>query len=140
MCGITGILDVVDRRPMDEALLRSMRDSIRHRGPDGEGLHIEPGIGLAHRRLSIIDLAGGAQPCYNEDRSVVVVYNGEIYNYRTLVDELGACGHTFRSRCDTEVLVHAWEEWGEASVERLKRSFRRLNACKPVRLKQMWPF
>ena len=123
MCGIAGILDVAERRPMDEALLRKMRETIRHRGPDDEGLHVEPGIGLAHRRLSIIDLSGGRQPCYNEDGSVVVVYNGEIYNFRELVDELAALGHTFRSRCDTEVLVHAWEEWGQASVERLNGQF-----------------
>ena len=123
MCGIAGVLDIGERRPIDEALLTRMRDSLRHRGPDGEGLHVEPGVGLAHRRLSIIDLAGGQQPCYNEDRSVVVVYNGEIYNYRALVEELVAHGHTFRSRCDTEVLVHAWEEWGEASVERFNGMF-----------------
>ncbi len=123
MCGIAGVLDIGERRPVDEALLVRMRDSLRHRGPDGEGLHVEPGIGLAHRRLSIIDVAGGQQPCYNEDGSVVVVYNGEIYNYRALVDELSARGHVFRTHCDTEVLVHAWEEWGEASVERFNGMF-----------------
>ena len=123
MCGIAGVVDIGERRPVDEALLTRMRDSLRHRGPDGEGLHVEPGIGLAHRRLSIIDVAGGQQPCYNEDGSVVVVYNGEIYNYRALVDELSARGHVFRTHCDTEVLVHAWEEWGEASVERFNGMF-----------------
>jgi asparagine synthase (glutamine-hydrolysing) len=123
MCGIAGIFDVRGRRPLDEALLVAMRDSIRHRGPDGEGIHVEPGVGLTNRRLSIIDVAGGNQPIYNEDRSVVLVYNGEIYNYRGLVDELQARGHVFRTHCDSEVVVHAWEEWGEASVERFNGMF-----------------
>ena len=123
MCGIAGIFDLGERRPIDESLLVAMRDSLRHRGPDDEGLHVEPGVGLGHRRLSIIDLSGGHQPCYNEDSSVVVVYNGEIYNFQELVEELSALGHTFRSNCDTEVLVHAWEEWGEASVERYNGMF-----------------
>ena len=122
MCGIAGIFDLGERRPIDESLLVAMRDSLRHRGPDDEGLHVEPGVGLGHRRLSIIDLSGGHQPCYNED-STVVVYNGEIYNFQELVEELSALGHTFRSKCDTEVLVHAWEEWGEASVERYNGMF-----------------
>jgi asparagine synthase (glutamine-hydrolysing) len=123
MCGIAGILDLRARRPIDETVLVAMRDVIRHRGPDGEGLHVEPGVGLAHRRLSIIDVSGGAQPLYNEDGSVVVIYNGEIYNYRGLVDELRDLGHTFRTHCDTEVIVHAWEEWGERSVERFNGMF-----------------
>jgi len=123
MCGIAGIFDLSGRRPIDETLLVAMRDSLRHRGPDGEGLHVEPGVGLAHRRLSIIDVAGGQQPLYNEDGSVVLIYNGEIYNYRGLVDELRARGHVFRTHCDTEVVVHAWEEWGEASVERFNGMF-----------------
>ncbi len=122
MCGIAGIFDLGERRPIDESLLVAMRDSLHHRGPDDEGLHVEPGVGLGHRRLSIIDLSGGHQPCYNED-STVVVYNGEIYNFQELVEELSALGHTFRSKCDTEVLVHAWEEWGEASVERYNGMF-----------------
>jgi asparagine synthase (glutamine-hydrolysing) len=123
MCGIAGILDLRARRPIDETILVAMRDVIRHRGPDGEGLHVEPGVGLAHRRLSIIDVSGGAQPLYNEDGSVVVIYNGEIYNYRGLVGELRDLGHTFRTHCDTEVIVHAWEEWGERSVERFNGMF-----------------
>jgi len=123
MCGIAGYFDVTERRPVDESLLVSMRDALDHRGPDAHGLHVEAGVGLGHRRLSIIDLSGGAQPCYNEDRTVVVVYNGEIYNYRELVEELTSLGHTFRTKCDTEVLVHAWEEWGEASVERYNGMF-----------------
>jgi len=123
MCGIAGIFDLSGRRPIDETLLVAMRDSIRHRGPDGEGLHVEPGVGLAHRRLSIIDVSGGQQPLYNEDGSVVLIYNGEIYNYRGLVDELRSRGHVFRTHCDTEVVVHAWEEWGEASVEHFNGMF-----------------
>jgi asparagine synthase (glutamine-hydrolysing) len=123
MCGIAGIFDLRERGPIDETLLVAMRDSIRHRGPDGEGLHLEPGVGLGHRRLSIIDVASGQQPLYNEDGSVVVVYNGEIYNYRSLVGELRARGHVFRTHCDTEVVVHAWEEWAEASVERFSGMF-----------------
>jgi asparagine synthase (glutamine-hydrolysing) len=123
MCGIAGIYDLRGGRPIDLALLVAMRDSIRHRGPDGEGVHVEPGVGLGHRRLSIIDVAGGQQPLYNEDGSVALVYNGEIYNYRGLVDELRSRGHVFRTHCDTEVVVHAWEEWGEASVERFNGMF-----------------
>ncbi len=123
MCGIAGILDLEAKRPIDEAVLARMRDQIRHRGPDGDGSHVEPGVGFAHRRLSIIDVSGGRQPIYNEDGSVVLVYNGEIYNYRKLVGELVDRGHVFRTHCDTEVVVHAWEEWGEASVERFNGMF-----------------
>jgi asparagine synthase (glutamine-hydrolysing) len=123
MCGIAGILDLDQRRPIDERTLTTMRDRLRHRGPDDEGLHVEPGIGLAHRRLSILDPAGGHQPVYNENGAVVAVYNGEIYNYRELASELTHLGHTFRSSCDAEVVVHAWEEWGADSVTRLRGMF-----------------
>src|SRR5690606_1356925 len=112
MCGISGIVDLKGRRPIERGVLRSMNGSLAHRGPDGEGFHFEPGVGLGHRRLSIIDLEGGKQPLYNEDETVVVTYNGEIYNYRELASELVSRGHRFRTRCDTEVIVHAWEEWG----------------------------
>ena len=88
MCGITGIFDLAKRRDLDRSVLRRMNDSQQHRGPDGHGEHHEPGVGLGHRRLSIIDVAMGQQPLYNEDRSVVVVFNGEIYNYRELITEL----------------------------------------------------
>jgi asparagine synthase (glutamine-hydrolysing) len=123
MCGIVGIFDIRDRRPVDRDLLDAMNEAQFHRGPDEGGVHIEPGIGLAHRRLSIIDLSGGQQPLFNEDGSVAVVYNGEIYNFPRLTDELVAAGHTFRTRSDTEVLVHAWEEWGEACVTRFRGMF-----------------
>jgi asparagine synthase (glutamine-hydrolysing) len=123
MCGISGVVDLVDRRPIDESVLRDMNGRLSLRGPDGEGFHFEPGVGLGHRRLSIIDLEGGKQPLYNEDETVVVTYNGEIYNFQELVAELSARGHTFRTRCDTEVIVHAWEEWGERCLERFNGMF-----------------
>lgn len=123
MCGIAGIVDIKSRRPIDRALLTRMTDSLIHRGPDDSGLHVTPGVGLGHRRLSIIDLSGGQQPLYNEDRSIVTVYNGEIYNFQELAEQLIAAGHHFRTRCDTEVIVHAWEEWGEACVERFRGMF-----------------
>jgi asparagine synthase (glutamine-hydrolysing) len=123
MCGIVGIFDLVGERPIDRALLERMNTTQVHRGPDGEGYHLEPGLGFGHRRLSIIDLSGGKQPLYNEDGSVVVTFNGEIYNYRPLMDELLALGHQFKTRCDTEVIVHAWEEWGERCVERFNGMF-----------------
>ncbi|BAZ94696.1 amidotransferase 1, exosortase A system-associated [Thiohalobacter sp. COW1] len=108
---------------IDEGLLSRMNELQFHRGPDEGGVHVEPGVGLAHRRLSIIDLSGGHQPLFNEDGSVAVVYNGEIYNFHELTDELIKAGHRFRTRCDTEVIVHAWEEWGEACVERFRGMF-----------------
>lgn len=123
MCGITGLFDSRGRREFDRALLQRMNDSQIHRGPDGEGLHLEPGLGLGHRRLAIIDLATGQQPLYNEDRTVVVVFNGEIYNYQQLIPELQALGHSFHTRSDTEVIVHAWESWGERCVERFRGMF-----------------
>ena len=123
MCGLVGILDTTGRRPIDRALLARMNDSLSHRGPDDSGLYIQPGVGLGHRRLSIIDLSGGHQPLFNEDGTVVVVYNGEIYNFQELAEELSARGHRFRTNCDTEVVVHAWEEWGEACVDRFRGMF-----------------
>jgi asparagine synthase (glutamine-hydrolysing) len=123
MCGITGIVDLQGTRPIDEDILHRMNDALTHRGPDGSGYHIEPGVGFGHRRLSIIDLEGGRQPLYNEDESVVVTYNGEIYNFQELAQELAGLGHTFRTHCDTEVVVHAWEEWGEACLERFNGMF-----------------
>ncbi|MBV6416822.1 MAG: Asparagine synthetase [glutamine-hydrolyzing] 1 [Steroidobacteraceae bacterium] len=123
MCGLTGFVDLRGRREPDRALLKRMNNSIAHRGPDGEGEHFEPGVALGHRRLSIIDIATGQQPLYNEDGSVVVVYNGEIYNYQSLIPELQALGHVFHTKSDTEVIVHAWEAWGEACVERFRGMF-----------------
>jgi asparagine synthase (glutamine-hydrolysing) len=123
MCGITGFCDLRSKREPDRALLRRMSDSLLHRGPDGSGAHFAPGIALGHRRLSIIDLETGQQPLYNEDRSVVVVFNGEIYNYQSLIPELQALGHTFTTRSDTEVIVHAWESWGEDCVQHFRGMF-----------------
>ena len=123
MCGITGIFDTRTRRPVAADVLQRMNDSQLHRGPDEGSLHIEPGLGLGHRRLSIIDLATGQQPLFNEDGSVVVVFNGEIYNYQDLILELQALGHVFHTRSDTEVIVHAWESWGEDCVHRFRGMF-----------------
>lgn len=123
MCGFVGIFDTQERRRIDPDLLNRMNDSQLHRGPDEGGVHLDEGIGLGHRRLSIIDLSSGQQPLYNEDNSVVVVYNGEIYNFQALFEELKSHGHVFRSHCDTEVIVHAWEQWGEQCVERFRGMF-----------------
>ena len=123
MCGITGIVDLKGTRPIDRDQLTRMNEAQHHRGPDGVGLHVEPGVGLGHRRLSIIDVATGQQPLYNEDGSVVVVFNGEIYNYRTLIPQLQALGHVFRTKSDTEVIVHAWEAWGDRCVDHFRGMF-----------------
>ena len=112
MCGIAGILNLDGKPFADEARLHRMGDSIVHRGPDGHGYFSGGSVGLAHRRLSIIDLSSGAQPMFNEDSSIVVVFNGEIYNHVELRSVLEARGHTFRSYSDTEVILHAYEEYG----------------------------
>lgn len=123
MCGLVGIFDSRGQRLVDAELLSRMNETQHHRGPDEGGLHHEPGVGLGHRRLSIIDLASGQQPLFNEDHSVVVVYNGEIYNFASLAKELQKLGHEFRTHSDTEVIVHAWEQWGEACLERFRGMF-----------------
>ncbi|MBC7573763.1 MAG: amidotransferase 1, exosortase A system-associated [Herminiimonas sp.] len=123
MCGIVGIFDTRGAREIDPALVRRMNETQHHRGPDEGDVYTEPGVGFGHRRLSIIDLSSGQQPLFNEDHSVVVVFNGEIYNYQELMEELLRLGHTFRTRCDTEVIVHAWEQWGEACVDRFRGMF-----------------
>ncbi len=123
MCGITGIFDLRGERDIPRSRIEGMNAAQHHRGPDAGGIHLAPGIALGHRRLSIIDIATGQQPLYNEDGSVCVVFNGEIYNYRELIPELVARGHLFRTRSDTEVIVHAWEEWGEDCVTRFRGMF-----------------
>ena len=123
MCGITGIFDTTGQRSIDAAALQRMNESQHHRGPDEGSVHLEPGLGLGHRRLSIIDVATGQQPLFNEDGSVVVVFNGEIYNYQSLIPELQALGHVFHTKSDTEVIVHAWESWGEDCVKRFRGMF-----------------
>ncbi|MGZ3157879.1 MAG: XrtA/PEP-CTERM system amidotransferase [Burkholderiaceae bacterium] len=123
MCGIVGIFDMRGERAIDRQLLDRMNETQYHRGPVEGGLHIEPGLGFGHRRLSIIDLSSGQQPLFNEDHSVVVVFNGEIYNFQELMEELLKLGHTFRTHCDTEVIVHAWEQWGDQCVHRFRGMF-----------------
>lgn len=123
MCGIVGIFDTRGERDINRTVLHRMNESQHHRGPVEGDLYLEPGVGLGHRRLSIIDLATGQQPLFNEDASVVVVFNGEIYNYQQLIPELQALGHVFRTRSDTEVIVHAWEAWGKDCVKRFRGMF-----------------
>ena len=123
MCGLTGIFHPDAQGEIDGSLLRRMNDAIAYRGPDGDGFHVEPGVGLGHRRLSVVDVAGGGQPMYNEDETVVIVFNGEIYNFPELRPELQALGHVFRNRCDTEAVIHAWESWGPACLQRLQGMF-----------------
>ena len=123
MCGISGLFDLQGKRDYPRDLLQHINDIQQHRGPDEAGLHLEPGVALGHRRLAIIDLATGQQPLFNEDGSVAVVFNGEIYNFQELVPELQALGHVFKTRSDTEAIVHAWEAWGEACVQRFRGMF-----------------
>ncbi len=123
MCGLVGIFDTRGPGEISRQLLHEMNEAQFHRGPDEGGLHIEPGVGLGHRRLSIIDLSSGQQPMFNEDGSVVVVFNGEIYNFATTAEELKARGHRFHTHSDTEVIVHAWEEWGVDCLEHFRGMF-----------------
>jgi asparagine synthase (glutamine-hydrolysing) len=122
MCGICGIFDF-QGRPADPELLRRMTDRIRHRGPDGDGYFLSGPVGLGSRRLSIIDLEGGAQPQSNEDGGIQVVFNGEIYNFIELRQELIQKGHQFKTRSDTEVIVHGYEEWGDECTDRFNGMF-----------------
>ena len=110
MCGIAGL--VLDKRPVTEADIAAMNSEIIHRGPDDEGRWVNGCVGLGIRRLSIIDVEGGNQPIANEDGTVHIVQNGEIYNFRDLRSQLESYGHQFQTRSDTEVIVHAYEQWG----------------------------
>ena len=123
MCGISGLFDTLGTRDFARDLATRINNIQAHRGPDEDDVHLEPGLALGHRRLSVIDLATGKQPLFNEDGSVGIVFNGEIYNYRELVPELKALGYRFRTRSDTEVIVHAWQAWGEACLHRLRGMF-----------------
>ena len=132
MCGIAGFADAIDdgtRQPQpirleaEFGLVHRMCEVIRHRGPDDEGIHVEPGVGIGMRRLSIIDLAGGRQPIRNEAGTIWIVFNGEIYNYRELRAQLEAIGHEFYTCSDTESIVHAYEQWGEDAFRRLRGMF-----------------
>ena len=120
MCGIVGFVGARDNA---QEILQAMMDRIAHRGPDGQGQFLKGPVALGQRRLSIIDLEGGRQPMYNEDESLVVVFNGEIYNFQALREELTAAGHTFATRSDTEVLLHGYEQWGREMLGRLRGMF-----------------
>ncbi|NUN04004.1 MAG: asparagine synthase (glutamine-hydrolyzing), partial [Bryobacteraceae bacterium] len=122
MCGICGIFDLMGN-PIDASVLAKMNGVIRHRGPDGDGQLVDGEIGLGHRRLSIIDVGGGGQPIGNEDGSIQIVFNGEIYNFVELREELEKAGHRFRTRSDTEVIVHAYEQWGDRCVQKFNGMF-----------------
>jgi len=123
MCGIAGLFNLAEERPIDQRLLEAMGERLIHRGPDDQGYYRDGRVGLSFRRLSIIDLAGGNQPLTNEDGSVIVVCNGEIYNYRELRADLEAKGHRFRTQCDVETLPHLFEEYGERFVDHLNGQF-----------------
>ena len=123
MCGIAGIVKLNPLERVNEARLKRMRDALRHRGPDGAGLWIDGPVGLGHRRLAIVDVAGGHQPMANEDQTVWIVFNGEIYNHAALRPELEARGHRYRTRSDTETILHLYEEEGERCAERLQGMF-----------------
>ena len=121
MCGIAGF--IAGQGAADAGALTPMLARIAHRGPDGQGTFVEGPAALGHCRLAIIDLAGGAQPLYSEDKNLVIVFNGEIYNYKALTAELTALGHCFATRTDTEVLLHGWEQWGRELLPRLRGMF-----------------
>jgi asparagine synthase (glutamine-hydrolysing) len=123
MCAITGIFAADPTATVSTALLGRMNDVQAHRGPDQHGVHQEPGVGLGIAGCPSSTCPVGSQPLFNEDQSVVVVYNGEIYNFQTLADGAEGWGHRFRTHSDTEVIVHAWEEWGSACVERFRGMF-----------------
>ncbi|MBS0293711.1 MAG: amidotransferase 1, exosortase A system-associated [Proteobacteria bacterium] len=123
MCGISGIFDTRGTGAISRELIARISNIQSHRGPDENEVHVEPGLALGHRRLSVIDLATGTQPLFSADGNIGIVFNGEIYNYRELMQELKALGRPFRTRSDTEVIVQAWAAWGEACVHRLRGMF-----------------
>src|SRR5882724_12481907 len=124
MCGIVGKVDFNPERRIDPAQIRQMADSLRHRGPDDDGIWVNGNVGLGHRRLAIIDLSPlGRNPMCNEDGTVWIVFNGEIYNFRELRPSLESSGHRFRSNADTEVILHLYEAHGEQCVEFLRGMF-----------------
>src|ERR1700674_4529418 len=117
MCGIAGIVDLIGRRPVPAGILQAMAAAMIHRGPDEDGFFEAPGIGMASRRLSIVGLFDGRQPISNEDRSISVVYNGELFDYPEQRARLEGRGHRFRTHCDTEIIPHLWEENQEGMLE-----------------------
>jgi asparagine synthase (glutamine-hydrolysing) len=123
MCGIAGIVSTEALDDNAPARVVRMRETLQHRGPDESGLHVGSFVALAHRRLSIVDLSTGQQPLSNEDGSVWVVFNGEIYNHADVRRHLEARGHRYRTRSDTETIVHAYEEWGEECVHQFRGMF-----------------
>src|SRR5688572_22639417 len=123
MCGIAGIALTSGGATPEEHAIRAMLPALGHRGPDGTGVYRDERVALGHTRLSIIDLAGGAQPLSNEDGTMWVSFNGEIFNYVELRRELESAGHRFRTQTDTEVIVHAYEQWGDDFVQRLNGQF-----------------
>src|SRR5258706_585098 len=123
MCGIAGIVDLSGRRPVPAGMLQAMAAALIHRGPDEDGFFEVPGVGLASRRLSIVGLADGRQPICNEDRSIFVVYNGELFDYVEQRADLEKRGHRFATHCDTEVIPHLWEEHQEETFLHLHGQF-----------------
>src|ERR1051325_8214097 len=124
MCGICGIaIPDSSSRHLDDASLVRMRDALFHRGPDDAGSFVDPHVALGHRRLAIVALSGGHQPMFNEDDSIAIVFNGEIYNHADYRADLEAKGHRYRSHCDTETILHLYEEHGRRAVEYLRGMF-----------------
>src|SRR5262245_48944404 len=122
MCGIAGYLNAPSAA-VPESILERMTDTIRHRGPDGFGYYRDAYASLGHRRLSIIDVAGGAQPMTNEDERLWITYNGEIFNHADIRPDLESAGHRYRTRCDTETILHAFEQFGPDCVRRFRGMF-----------------
>src|SRR5689334_18293118 len=123
MCGIAGIVASEALHPDDRERVIRMRDVIAHRGPDDAGVFVDDHAALGHRRLSIVDLAAGHQPLANENDTIWIVFNGEIYNHQTIRERLESAGHHYRTRSDTETIVHAYEEWGSSAVDHLRGMF-----------------
>ncbi|WP_394753465.1 XrtA/PEP-CTERM system amidotransferase [Crenothrix sp.] len=123
MCGIVGIFDIREKREINRDLLSGMNEIQFHRGPNEGGLYIEPGLGFGHRRLSIIDLASGQQPMVSRDKNVIITYNGEVYNFIELRQELESLGYSFDTHCDTEVILYAWQAWGESCINKFRGMF-----------------
>jgi asparagine synthase (glutamine-hydrolysing) len=123
MCGIAGVVDLFGSREFPSLQLKAMTDSIAHRGPDDEHAHFEPGLAMGVRRLAIVDLTGGRQPIGNEDGTIWVAYNGELFNYAEILPNLLARGHRLATRCDTEAWVHLYEDYGERLFEHVNGQF-----------------
>ena len=122
MCGIVGFVDKKKKKEK-EAIIKNMADQIIHRGPDGEGYYTDDLVALGHRRLSIIDVKGGGQPIYNEDKTLAIIFNGEIYNYQELKEELESKGYVFQTKTDTEVILHGYSEWKDELYDKLRGMF-----------------